>query len=420
MEDQDQQDLGSELAARGSKRRRFVRAGLALGGLGALGRGVSAFAADKTIEMPMASGTRLLAKYPQKRELILLTARPVQLETPMAVFDEGAFTPNDAFFVRWHLAGVPTAIDPGAFRIAVQGHVKQTLTLSLADLKRDFEQVEIAAVCQCSGNSRGFFEPRVAGGQWANGAMGNALWKGVRLRDVLNKAGVEADAVQVRFNGADQPAMDVTPDFVKALDTDVALNEDVLIAYEMNGAPLPHLNGYPARVIIPGWTGTYWVKHIVSIEAVTKPYDGFWMKSAYRFPNGKFPVVAHFPTQETAANTPITEMVVNSLITSMEDGAKVKAGKITVSGIAWDAGYGIASVKVSTDGRKSWAEATLGTDLGSFAFRTWSYPFDAKPGANTITVRASNEIGQTQTTALIPNPAGYHHNVMQSLTFTAS
>jgi hypothetical protein len=197
------------------------------------------------------------------------------------------------------------------------------------------------------------------------------------------------------------------------------MDENTLIAYEMNGQPLPHFNGFPARVIVPGWTGTYWIKHITSIQAATKPFSGFWMNPAYRIPTGKFPVVARFISQETPANTPITEMVVNSLITSHADGAKVAVGNVTVSGIAWDGGYGIRLVEASTDGGKTWSAATLGQDLGRFAFRPWSYALTAKPGANTVMVRAGNAIGQTQTAALILNPAGYHHNVMQSITLNA-
>jgi hypothetical protein len=186
----------------------------------------------------------------------------------------------------------------------------------------------------------------------------------------------------------------------------------------MNGAPLPHLNGAPARIIVPGWTGTYWMKHIVSINAVTKPESNFWMNPAYRIPLGKFPVVSRFVSQETAVNTPITEMVVNSLITSHADGAKVKAGA-TVGGIAWDGGYGVTSVDVSTDRGKSWQQAALGDDLGKFAFRTWSFPLKGK-GKITVMARASNAIGQTQTATLIHNPAGYHHNVIHSITLNAA
>jgi hypothetical protein len=222
------------------------------------------------------------------------------------------------------------------------------------------------------------------------------------------------------MNGADGPVIDKTPDFIKSIPVDVATAETTLIAYEMNGQRLPHFNGFPARVIIPGWTGTYWIKHVTSIDALTKPFDGFWMKSAYRIPNGKFPIVAHFVSQETAVNTPITEMVVNSLITSHKDRDTVKVGPVTVSGVAWDAGYGIRTVEVSTNGGKSWSEATLGQDLGRFAFRPWTYALASQRGANNVMVRASNAIGQTQTAALIPNPAGYHHNVMQSITLNAA
>ena len=115
----------------------------------------------------------------------------------------------------------------------------------------------------------------------------------------------------------------------------------------MNGQPLPHFNGFPARVILPGWTATYWVKHVTSITAITKPFEGFWMKSAYRIPLGRFPLLARFPSQDTDVNTPITEMVVNSLITSHDDGSDVKAGApLTVGGVAWDAGYGIRGVEL--------------------------------------------------------------------------
>ena len=165
------------------------------------------------------------------------------------------------------------------------------------------------------------------GVEWGYGAMGNARWKGARLKDVLDKVGLKKEAIEIAFNGADGPAVDKTPDFIKSIPVWKAIDETTLVAYEMNGAPLPHFNGFPARIVVPGWTGTYWMKHVVSIEALTKPRTNFWMNPAYRIPLGKFPLVERFITQETAANTPITEMVVNSLITSHRDGAKVKAGK---------------------------------------------------------------------------------------------
>jgi hypothetical protein len=280
--------------------------------------------------------------------------------------------------------------------------------------------VELVAVNQCSGNRRGLFAPHVAGVEWGYGAMGCARWKGARLKDVLDKVGLKKEAIEIVLNGADGPVVDKTPDFVKSIPVWRAVEETTLIAYEMNGAPLPHLNGFPARLIVPGWTGTYWTKHIVSLRAVTKPFSGFWMNPAYRIPLGKFPLVARFTSQDTAVNTPITEMVVNSLITSPADGATVEAGTATVSGMAWDGGYGITMLEVTSDGGKSWQSATLGQDLGRFAFRPWSAGVVARKGKLTVMARATNAIGQTQTATLIQNPAGYHHNVMHSVTLNVA
>jgi hypothetical protein len=277
----------------------------------------------------------------------------------------------------------------------------------------------VVAVNQCSGNRRGLSQPHVAGVQWGFGAMGCARWKGARLKDVLDRVGLKKEAIEVEFGGADGPAFDKTPDFVKSIPAWKAIDPDTIIAYEMNGQPLPHFNGFPARIVVPGWTGTYWMKHVNAITALTKPLASFWMNPAYRIPVGKFPIAARFTSQEFAPNTPITEMVVNSLITSHRDGAKVNAGKVTVSGLAWDGGYGIRRVAVSTDGGKSWSDARLGEDLGKYAFRPWSFDLTAKRGKTTVMVNASNAIGQTQVAQLIFNPAGYHNNVMQSITLNA-
>ncbi|HEX2653172.1 MAG TPA: molybdopterin-dependent oxidoreductase, partial [Xanthobacteraceae bacterium] len=227
--------------------------------------------------------------------------------------------------------------------------------------------------------------------------------------------------IEIVFDGADRGAFDKTPDFIKSIPLWKANEETALVAYEMNGEPLPHWNGFPARLVVPGWTATYWVKHLTSIKASTKPLNNFWMSSAYRVPLGKFPMVARFTSQETAVNTPITEIMVNSIITSHQDGATVKVGlPLNFSGIAWDAGYGIRSAELSVDGGRTWSVATLGDDLGPFAFRSWSHGFTAQqPGRNIVMVRATNGIGQTQTSQLISNPAGYHHNVMQAITVIA-
>lgn len=415
----DDKELKMEKTVPNVARRRLIRAGAALGGLALFGRSAIGTAAQKTVKLPMVNGTRELATYPQKRELILMTARPVQLETPMSVFNEGVFTPNDAFFVRWHLAGVPTSMDATTFRINVHGLVKQPLNLSVADLKKDFEQVEIAAVCQCSGNSRGLFNPRVAGGEWSNGAMGNALWKGVRLRDILNKAGIAAGAVQVRFNGAEGPVLPATPDFIKALDMDIAMGEDVIVAYSMNGEALPLLNGYPVRLVVPGWYATYWTKMLNDVEVIGKVDENFWMKPAYRIPDN--PCACMEPGQKGVNMVPINRMNVRSFITSVADGAKVKGGRThEVKGIAFDGGFGIARVLFSADGGKTWAETRLGKDHGKYSFREWRAAFTPKAGKRyELACLAVNTIGESQRFTPRWNPAGYMRNVVETVHVSA-
>jgi DMSO/TMAO reductase YedYZ molybdopterin-dependent catalytic subunit len=296
----------------------------------------------------LPDGTRIeavLEALPGKKPLIKLSYRPPNYETPIEHL-RSAITPNDVFFVRYHLSDIPD-IDAGAWRLTVGGDgAAREVRLSLDELKQ-LPATEVVAVCQCSGNRRGLFEPHVPGVEWGYGAMGCARWTGARLKDVLDKVGLKNEAIEIVVAGTDKGATERTPPFVKSIPVWKAIEESTLVAYEMNGEPLPHWNGFPARIIVPGWTATYWMKHVTSIRATTKPFDGFWMKGAYRIPVGKFPVVAHFASQETAINTPITEMVINSLITSHADGAKVRgSSKATVGGIAWDAGYGISAVEI--------------------------------------------------------------------------
>ena len=381
----------------------------ALAPLGALGQ---------TMTQPFGNGQRPIVTYPQKRPMIGLTSRPPQLETPFAVFNDGVITPNDAFFVRYHLAGIPTEIDPDTYTVEVKGKVDKPLKLSLADIKR-LPSVEIVAVNQCSGNSRAFFEPRVAGGQSGNGAMGNARWRGASLKAVLDLAGVQNDAKQVTFGGLDGPVVDKTPDFVKALDVDVARNGEVMIAYSMNGQDLPFLNGYPVRLVVPGYYGTYWMKHLNEINVIDHVFDGFWMKTAYRIPDNDCNCTE--PGTAPKSTIPIGRFTVRSFITSVLDGASVKAGQqITLRGIAFDGGTGIKSVAVSTDGGKTWADAKLGQDLGKYSFREWTLPVTLAAGPHVLMARATSNGGKTQPMEPLWNPAGYLRNVVEKTNVTAA
>ncbi|HSU55075.1 MAG TPA: molybdopterin-dependent oxidoreductase [Candidatus Dormibacteraeota bacterium] len=401
-------------------RRHFLKtSGSAAVGVGGLILSKAALAAD-TLDLPFKNGERSLVRFPQKRPLILLTTRPPQLETPFSVFNEGVFTPNDAFFVRYHLAQVPTSINPDTFRVAIKGKVNSALELSLEDIKTKFEPVEIAAVNQCSGNGRGFSTPRVAGGQLGNGAMGNAKWKGVRLKDVLTKAGLAATAKQVTFNGLDTPPVEKVPDFIKALDIDQAIDDDTLLAYEMNGEPLPMLNGYPLRLILPGYYGTYWVKHVNEITVLDEPFSGFWMDPAYRIPDNSCACVE--PGTPAKKTKPIARYNVRSFITSHSDGAKVQQNKsVSLRGIAFDGGYGITEVLLSEDGGQTWRATQLGKDYGKYSFREWTASFTPrKSGELQLKVKATNRIGQSQPLEALWNPAGYMRNLVETTRLIAS
>jgi DMSO/TMAO reductase YedYZ molybdopterin-dependent catalytic subunit len=372
----------------------------------------------ETVTLPFDNGERPLVKYPQKRTMIGLTARPPQLETPFSVFNEGVITPNDAFFVRYHLADIPLDIDPDTFTLEIKGKVDKPLKLSLADIKK-MPSVELVAVNQCSGNSRGFFNPRVGGGQLGNGAMGNARWKGVPLKAVLDKAGVQSGAKQVVFGGMDGPVSDKTPDFAKALDIDHARDGEVMLAYGMNGEYLPVLNGFPLRLIVPGYYGTYWVKHLNEITVIDNVFDNFWMKSAYRIPDNECNCVE--PGTAPKATIPINRFNVRSFITNLTDGAKVKAGKNTrIRGIAFDGGKGIKDVVISADGGKTWVPAKLGKDLGKYSFREWKAAVRLSAGSHELKVRATNNAGQTQPMEPLWNPAGYLRNVVETVRVTAA
>ncbi len=403
------------LFQRGSTRRRFLQdAGLLAGGL-VTAASVSA-RGDETVSLPFENGVRPLVRYPQKRPLIRLTTRPPQLETPFSAFNEGILTPNDAFFVRYHLSeSPPMEVDADMFRVTLSGRLNRPISLGLAELKSNFEPFEIVAVNQCSGNGRGLMKPRVGGGQMGNGAMGNARWRGVRLRDVLNRAGVAAGARQVTFNGLDQPAIEKTPDFVKALDLDHALDGEVMLAYAMNGEDLPMLNGYPLRLVVPGYFGTYWVKHVHEITVVDDVFKGYWMATAYRIPNTPGSCVE--PGTSAKSTVPINRFNIRSFITSLEDGARIKAGVETrVRGIAFDGGLGIAEVLFASDGGRSWRAARLGEDLGKYSFREWTISFTAsEAGSMDLRCRATNRIGESQPLDPLWNPAGYMRNVVESV-----
>jgi DMSO/TMAO reductase YedYZ molybdopterin-dependent catalytic subunit len=392
-------------------RRRFLKGASLIGGMAAT---FPAWA-ENFIDLALPGGPsqrELTTAFPQKRQMILQRSRPPLLETPLEAFDRGVFTANDQFFVRWHWAVIPQEVDVAAFKIAVRGHVNNALALSMADVLA-MSRVELAAVNQCSGNSRGYFQPRVAGGQWSNGAMGNARWTGVRLRDVLDRAGVKPGAVAVRFNGLDQPIVDDAPDFMKSLDIDHARDGEVMLAFEMNGEQLPLLNGFPLRLIVPGWYSTYWVKMLNDIEVLDAPDQNYWMATAYRIPDT--PHASVKPGETGFKTVPINRMPPRSFFTNVTDTMTVASGAtLRVRGIAFGGDCGVSRVEVSADGGQSWKQTVLGRDEGKYSFRQWGTQVTApRSGRLILQARCTNTEGESQPNEPNWNGGGFMRNVIE-------
>jgi DMSO/TMAO reductase YedYZ molybdopterin-dependent catalytic subunit len=377
--------------------------------------------AQKLVDLPLPGGpdTRpITTAFPQKGPMILQRTRPPLLETPFEVFDQGTLTPNDQFYVRWHWAVIPTSIETDKFSLAVRGHVNQPLSLSLPDIL-ELPRVELIAVNQCSGNSRGFFEPRVAGGEWANGAMGNAHWTGVRLKDVLDRAGIKPGAVQVRFKGMDEPVVADAPHFMKSLDIEHARDGEVMIAYAMNGEQLPLLNGFPLRLIVPGWYATYWVKMLNDIEVLDQPDTNYWTKTAYTIPDT--PHASVEPGQTNVRMIPINRMVPRSFVTNLASGSAVKAAiPVGFRGIAFGGDCGVTKVDVSVDHGQTWRQTQLGKDEGKYGFRKWETQLQfPAPGKYSFQVRCTNSNGVPQPDVPNWNPAGFMRNAVESIRIDA-
>ena len=349
---------------------------------------------------PMSTG------FPQKGAMIVQRERPPLLETPMEVFDRNIFTPNDQFFVRWHWADIPSAIDVEAFRLAVRGHVHRPIALSLAELLR-LPRVEIAAVNQCSGNSRGLFSPRVPGAQWSNGAMGNARWMGVSLKAILDIAGIRPGVGAIRFAGLDRPMIAGAPDFRKSLLIDHAMDGEVMVAFAMNGVQLPLLNGFPLRLVVPGWYSTYWVKMLSDVEVLTGADDDYWMEKAYKIPSAIGANVA--PGTKDFPSVPINRMIPRSWVTNVSDGMRLAyAPELPVGGIAMGGDCGVSKVEISSDGGLNWVVADLGPDAGKYSFRRFDgVAHVPRRGAVMLMSRSTNEAGVVQSLTPNWNPGGF-------------
>ncbi|MDF9392190.1 MULTISPECIES: molybdopterin-dependent oxidoreductase [Methylococcus] len=396
-------------------RRKFLQTGfLASGAVLLAGKswGKNEAAQPSLYQAPMVS-------WPEKKPLIMHSNTPPLLETPREVFAT-AITPNDRFFVRWHHAVIPQSIDLKTWALRIEGNVDSPVSLTLQDLKTRFEPVEFVAVKQCAGNSRSNFKPITGGIQWGHGAMGCALWKGARLKDVLQYARIKANSQFIAVNGLERPTLPTTPPFVRKLDIDESMRDDVIIAYAMNGSDIPLLNGYPVVLVVPGYFADNWVKMLERIVVLDKDEPVFYTDKAYRMPDTN-PFGAVEPGGEMPQKTrPVKALKIKSVIAKPSPNAEFRRGAhIEMTGVAFDSGMDIRDVLVSVDGGLTWTSSHLDRDLGRYAFRKWNYRFISKKrGPCTLMCRAINRLGETQPLArdMGWNPSGYQWNAADSVT----
>jgi DMSO/TMAO reductase YedYZ molybdopterin-dependent catalytic subunit len=354
------------------------------------------------------SAAPALASAAADDKLIVRSANPEDFEMPLAGFTSW-ITPVDRFFVRTHV--YRPAVDAAQWRLRIGGLVDKPVALDMAELRK-LPRVELVSVLECAGNGRSFYQPIVAGMQWRYGAVGNARWAGVRLADVLRRAGIKPGAKHIGFNGADVP-LGTMPDFVRSLPVDKSLRPDTLLAYEMNGQPLTPSHGFPMRLIVPGWAGDSWVKWVTDIEAREKEQDGFFMQTAYRRP---MHTVAPGTAVEPAQMTPVTGIRPKSVIAEPVDGQRIQPGQVTIRGAAWAGESPVAHVDVSMDNGRTWHAARLGADKAKYAWRLWEADWaPSAPGSYVLMAQASDEAGEKQPFAADWNPSGYLYNVVQQV-----
>lgn len=349
----------------------------------------------------------LRGQEPTKRDMIVRSTRPLDLEMPLSGFAD-AITPLDHFFVRTHVYAPTVKLD--TWRLTVDGNVGQSLTLTMEDLRK-MPSAELVSVLECAGNGRAFFDPPVAGLQWQYGAVGNARWRGVRLAEVLKRAGVKENAVEVLFDGADVPLGKMV-DFRRSIPIRKALDPDTLLAYEMNGQPLAGAHGFPLRVIVPGWAGDSWVKWVTGIRVLAEPESNYWMTSTYKHPGRP---VAPGTVLPAASLLPVTSLRVKSVIASPESGSTIKAGEpVTIRGVAWSGDTGpVQSVNVTVDNGRTWSAARFLDPQTKWGWRRWELRWTPlEEGFHTVLAGARDAKGDVQPTVQEWNQSGYLWNVI--------
>jgi sulfite oxidase len=336
-----------------------------------------------------------------RRRLLQLSPNAINAETPLDALTT-YLTPNDLFFVRNHWFPMYPSLK--TWSLTVDGEVERPLQLKLAELKA-MPRATVTCVLQCAGNGRALHKPPVPGIQWMYGAVGNAQWTGVRVKDLLARAGVKAGARHLHAFGSDKPPQNVPP-FHRSIELEKVL-EDGVLAYEMNGQPLLQPHGWPLRLVVPGWAGDHWMKWLVRLSPQAEAQKGFYMDTAYRYPlQPGEPGLAFKPDEMK----PVTELFVKSNFTDVPAAAQAGA-PVTLRGFAFSGAPDIAKVEVSDDGGATWKEAALDPRHDPYAWRLWSVKWQAKgPGQARLVVRATDSSGSIQPKDGVWNQSGYLYN----------
>jgi DMSO/TMAO reductase YedYZ molybdopterin-dependent catalytic subunit len=342
---------------------------------------------------------------PGEDGMIVRSSRFVDLETPLECLNTW-ITPVPHFFVRNHMHE-PSELDASSWRLMIGGEVEKPISLRLSDLSK-LESHSVINTLECAGNGRGLYRPQVPGVQWEKGAVSTAKFSGPRLRDVLQRAGVKSSGKHVMFRGLDEVPGKVPP-FIRSIPIEKALDSDTLIATHMNGSPLAKHHGFPARALVPGWIGAASCKWLTEIKLLQSEFVGNFMNPGYRFPNQPGKPGESVNPEDTH---PMTALNVKSVIADPHDRAKMKPGRVPIYGAAWAGEAEIVKVEISTDGGSSWRPATLGHDHAHYAWRLWSYNWNAPTGKHSILSRATDTLGRTQPETPVWNPSGYLYNAI--------
>jgi sulfite oxidase len=354
---------------------------------------------------PSVSRSLFAQDFKPDPRLIVRSVRPQDLETPVALLNSW-ITPNNLFYVRHHM--YPAEVKAEEWRLSIDGQVERPLSLQLAEL-RSLPRATVTVTLECAGNGRAFYDPPVAGIQWERGAVGTARWTGVRLADLLKRAGVKQSARYVMLDGADKP-MGTMPDFVRNVPLEKAMHADTILAHEMNGEPLPMLHGFPLRAIVPGWEGAYAVKWLTHIQLIDSEHDGFFVKTAYRYPGKRIAPGAAVDPKDMA---PLTGLLVKSIINAPLEGATVKAGNVRITGFAWAGEANISKVVISVDNGTTWQPARLGKDRERYAWQEFEHEVRiTESGSYLILSKATDDQGREQPVSPMWNPSGYLWNAI--------